>query len=446
MKNLSEHRHVHFIGIGGISMSALALEMLKNGAEVSGSDTVLSHITERLQKAGIKIFEGHAAENISGACLVVKNSAIKEDNPELAAARENNIEIIDRAALLGRIMSGYKRKIAVAGMHGKTTATGLTAAALSPLCPAVHIGGELNSQKSEKPKSAERGVFITEACEYCRNFLLLEPDIAVVLNIDKDHPDYFKSEEDIICAFNEFAGKITPDGTLLYNGDDKNCLKLSAKNRISFGTEENCDYRAVNIKSQKGRYHFDILKRGVFAARLKLNIFGRHQVYNALAAFAAGDLCGVPVDDMRKGIENFRGIKRRFELFPKKLSGADVVIDYAHHPREIAALLSAAREAEYQKIHCIFQPHTYSRTEALMEDFAVCFREADSLILMPVYAAREKPRGADSLALLSKIEKPHAVFIEDGLRVIEYLKTRAGEGDIVLITGAGNIVDICKYI
>lgn len=440
MKNF-ENKRVHFIGIGGISMSALALEVQKLGAAVSGSDLTCSHITERLQAAGIEVFEGHTAENVADAQIIVKNSAIKEDNPELAAARADGAEIIDRAGLLGIIMSNFQNKIAVAGMHGKTTATGLVASALATLNPAVHIGGEIAARTNAEGQEGGKSFFVTEACEYCRNFLCLSPDTLVVLNIDEDHLDYYKDLSDIIRAFEQFAALVPKSGRLIINGDDENCRRLKHGHIVTFGMNEGNGYRAENITCERGRYSFSV--RG---EKIKLNIFGLHQVYNALAAFAVGDLYGVPHGEIARGIEAFTGVKRRFELFDKKLAGADVIIDYAHHPKEIDTLLKTAREAGYEKLWCVFQPHTYTRTEALLKEFAASLAAADEIILMPVYAAREKRGSVDSETLLKEINRPFAVHIESGAEVIEYLRARVNKNDAVLITGAGNIVDICKYI
>jgi UDP-N-acetylmuramate--alanine ligase len=500
MKNnkIDGYKHVHFAGIGGVSMSALALGLFERGLKVSGSDITASRITKRLSDKGITVYIGHAAENVNGADLLVKNSAIRADNPEYLQALKNKIDIMERSRLLGIMMNSYSQSIAVSGAHGKTTVTGLVAAVLSDLDPTIHIGGEL----IEIDGSYKRGagdIFIAEACEYCRNFLCLRPKVGVITNIDADHLDYYKNIDDIVSAFDEFAKNIKKGGYLILNGDDKNCAKIECEaKKITVGIGAANDYFAKNIRTAGGKCSFDVMARGkngggvrrgekdgvgvpargkngggvragekdgdsVAAGnkynidvpanakklcRLNLNIIGRHQITNALIAFSAGIIFGLDAAAVKQKIEGYGGVRRRFELLGKKINGADIIIDYAHHPREIKNLLNSVRALSYKKIFCVFQPHTYTRTKMLFDDFIKSLTLCDTLVLMPIYAARERPNGMTSQILAEEILKikKDCVHISEYADILNFLKKNAANGDVILLVGAGNLTDICAFI
>ncbi len=447
---LSKGFKIHFIGIGGISMSALARILIEDGCIITGSDIRESHITDNLKNAGAKIFIGHNKENITDQHLIVHTAAVKPDNPEIVRAKELGIEIIDRAELLGVIMKRYNNPIAVSGTHGKTSTTGMVSQIFlaAGVDPTVTIGGELDVIGGNL-RVGKKDVFIAEACEYHRSFLKFFPKITLMLNIEADHLDFFKDLDDIIDTFHSLALLTPDDGAIIANSDDDNvkkALRGVAKNIVTFGIVNDCDYKAVNITHDSSdRCNFDVIKDGVFYASLSLSVPGTHSVYNALAAFAAADISGIDKDAIIGALGEFVGAHRRFER--KGLcNGALVVDDYAHHPSEIKVTLDAANKMGFKKVWCVFQPHTYTRTKTLFKDFVQVFTESGvNVIITDIYAAREKDTGIVSAKELSDAIE-NSLYIKTFDDVEAYLKANLNDNDIVITMGAGDVYKIGENI
>ncbi len=443
---LTKGTKIHFIGIGGISMSALAKILMDDGCIVSGSDFKESNLTHHLEKSGAKIYIGHDSKNITNQDIVVHTAAVKMDNPEIIAAKEKNITVIDRATLLGAIMTRYNSPIAISGTHGKTSTTGMISQIFleAEKDPTVTIGGELDVIGGNL-KVGAKDYFIAEACEYHRSFLQFSPRYSLILNIEADHLDYFKDLDDIIDAFGHFADKTALNGAIIANGDDANvskALSYTKKKAITFGINSNCTYKAENIVFDRFDCPtFDVLKNGILYANVALTVPGTHSVYNALAAFAVADLCEVDKTDIANALFNFHGAHRRFEKkgFHKNTL---IVDDYAHHPSEIKATLSAAERMDFSKVWCVFQPHTYTRTKTLFEDFVNVFSESDAqVIITDIYAAREKDTGIVSAKELADCI-PNAIYIKTFDEVEAYLKESVKDNEIVITMGAGDVYRI----
>lgn len=440
-------KYIHFIGIGGISMSGLAEILLNQGYKISGSDIKNSNITERLSKLGAEILLGHSVENIKHPDLVVYTAAVKQDNPELARARELGIVTIERSEMLGQIMKKYKYNINVTGTHGKTTTTSMVTMIMTEaeLNPTVHIGGELTAIGGNT-KIGGNEYFIAEACEYVESFLKFYPYLAIILNIEADHLDYFKDIEHIKESFLKYTSLIPKEGYVVACIDDANTASILDKihcNKITYGIKaENAQWSAGNISfDEKGCASFTLIKNNETVAEIKLNVTGIHNVNNAIAASAACYTLGCSTDSIRKGLFNFTGTHRRFETKGVK-KGIKVVDDYAHHPSEITATLKAAKNVDHNKIWCVFQPHTYTRTKALLSDFAGAFHDADTVIVTDIYAAREVDKGeihSSTLAEKIKENSSNALYIPDFKQIAEYLKNNASPGDLILTMGAGDI-------
>ena len=448
LSDLKPGAHIHFIGIGGISMSGLAAILIKKGFKVTGSDKLKTHITANLEKQGAIIYEGHDEKHIQGADLIVYTAAVHQDNPEIQAAMENNIEMIDRAECLGAIMKMYKNAVGISGTHGKTTTTGMLAHALiyADKDPTVSIGGELDIIGGNI-KTGNSDCFITEACEYTNSFLKFFPKIAVITNIEEDHLDFFSGIEQIKESFAAFAKLTEPNGYVVACGDDKNIrdtLKNSNSNIIYYGKDSNSDYYVQNINIKHGYPDFDVMYKNSFLTHISLNIPGFHNILNAVAVIAVCQLMGIDADIASKGIETFKGTHRRFEKLGT-CNGATVIADYAHHPTEIAATLKAAKDFDYNTMWCVFQPHTYTRTKTLWNSFLTCFDNADKLIFTHIYAAREKPDGvtkASNLAKQISESGKDAVYMEDFSQICSYLKENLKENDLVFVMGAGDVINI----
>lgn len=441
--------HVHFIGIGGISMSGLAEIMLHKGYSVSGSDLKQTHITDKLQEKGIKVFIGHDASNIEGADWIVYTVAVKDDNPEIIAAREKGLPIVERAVLLGYIMETYPYSIGVAGSHGKTTATSMISIMLqrANLDPTVLVGGEVD-EIGGNVRMGNSHYFVTEACEYNESFLNFEPYMAIVLNIDEDHLDYFKDINRIYEAFVNYVNLVSSKGIIIGCADDPLVVRLMKETyhrKISFGIENKADWMAKDIKYDKeGHPSFRAVYKGQDMGRFQLNIPGEYNIYNALAASAAAWSIGVSVDIIRDSLASFKGTHRRFEI-KGRLNDVTVIDDYAHHPTEVRATLHAARRYPHKKIWCVFQPHTYTRTDKLFYEFSESFIDADEVIVTDIYAAREKAiEGVNSESLAKAISnkgKP-CRYISSLDKAVDYLSKNAQPGDIVLTMGAGDIFKV----
>ncbi len=442
------YNKVHFIGIGGISMSALAKILITNGVEVSGSDITETPIVAELRSMGAKIAIPHCYECIENPDIIVYTSAIKDDNPEMIAARDKGIELVERAAMVGNIMRSHPTSVAVAGTHGKTTTTSMMAYTMisAGLDPTVMVGGELDILGGNL-RIGKGSHLVTEACEYCRNFLQFAPKIGMILNIEADHLDYYKDLDDVIDAFSSFSALLPENGTLVINGDDENCIRAakSAVCKVITVGIENGDYKAVNIEYDKFGYpSFDIIKEGNIIMHLTLNVVGEHNIYNSLCAVAASLEMTDNSDAIKSGLEKFTGTKRRFEK-KGEANGILIVDDYAHHPTEIRATLSAVKKIQSGKVWCVFQPHTYTRTKTLFDDFSVALADAENLVIADIYAAREKDTGiVHSRDLADAIE--NAVYISGFDNIADYFKQNAKTGDIILTMGAGDIFKVGEIL
>lgn len=443
--------NVHFVGIGGISMSALAEILLSKGFLVSGSDVKESELTRKLSTLGAKIFCGHHSENIStDTDLIVYTAAVKNDNPELLQAEELNIPTITRAELLGQIMKNYKVAIGVSGTHGKTTTTSMISQILidGEKDPTVLVGGMLSTiQGNIRLGHSEN--FITEACEYTNSFHSFHPSVAVILNISADHMDFFKDLEEIRYSFRKFASLLPKGGTLVINSsiDDidfiTNGLDVDVK---TFGLDpEKSDYCAINIVNNNiTGISYDLIYKGEFKERIILSVPGLHNIYNSLAAVATCDALEVPLNTIKDSLATYNGCDRRFQI-KGEIGGITVIDDYAHHPDEILATLEVLKEYKDGTTWCVFQPHTYTRTNAFLEDFAKALSLADKVVLTDIYAAREKNTiGVTSKDLLAELEKlgSEAYYFPSFDEIENFLLENCNAGDLLITMGAGDVVII----
>lgn len=416
---------IHFIGCLGVSMRELMQLQRDRLNTVTGSDINLC---------------GHKAENVHGADLVVYTNAVGENNVELVEARRLKIPAIERAQMLGQLAATYGSVTAVAGAHGKTTATGMCAAAMQSLSPTVHIGGDLNPIKRVCPPSnVGKSFFVTEACEYRRSFLELKPAVGAVLNVDLDHTDYYRDFADILSAYDAFASRCK---MLLVNSDDRASMYLDGKDKYMFGLNSLAYFRGRNLSCEKGNcYSFDFYIDGAKACRARLFQPGFHNVYNALCALSAATLNGIAPAVAARSLESFAGVKRRFERVGS-LCGATVITDYAHHPKEIRATLLNARKCGRGRLYAVFQPHTYTRTQSLQSGFAKSLSEADTALILPIYPAREQPvKGvsAHGIALAMQQSGRHAVYTDTFFGVKDYLLHNLDPCDTVVFLGAGDV-------
>lgn len=450
LKKIDREKGVFFIGIGGISMSALAHILKNDGYTVFGSDFKESDTLSELIASGIPVSIGHRAENVENAGLVVYTAAIKDDNPELKRAKELKIPTIERAVLLGAMMKNYKYPVAVSGTHGKTTATSMLSHILceSDLDPTILVGGVLPLIGGNM-RDGGKEYFVTEACEYCGSFLKFFPLYSIILNIEEDHLDFFKDIEDIIDCFSEFVKKTPKNGAVIANFDDEEVIRAveSAPCRVvSYAlNNDECDYCVDNLNfDENGFSEFDVLYRGEKYISIKLSVPGIHNVSNALAVIATSSLLGVSGDRIKSGLLSYKGTNRRFE-YKGEIHGAKVYDDYAHHPTEIKATLAAAKATGAKRIRCVFQPHTYTRSLALKEEFATAFRDCDDLIVTDIFAAREPDTGLiHSTDLVEAIKKVsgNVRYIKDFCDVEEYFNNTSRDGDIIFTMGAGDVYKI----
>ncbi len=441
-------RRVHFIGIGGSSMSGLAEILLAKGYQVSGSDIKSSHATQKLESKGAEIFIGHSAENINAPDLTVYTVAVKDDNPEMIQSKELGIPVIDRAELLGLLMKKHSFGIAVAGTHGKTTTTSMITTIMleANTDPTAHIGGELDCIGGNTRIGGSE-YFITEACEYYGSFLKFHPFMAVVLNIEVDHVDYFRDLEHIKSTFGEFVALVPRSGYIVACADDENTLSVVSKrdcNIITYGLKnKDAMWTAKELTyNSMGCASFEVYKEGTKMGNISLSVPGPHNVSNSLAAIAAAHTCGCSMENIAYGLSRFGGSHKRFEL-KGLVDNIKVIDDYAHHPSEVQATLNAAKSSDHNKIWCVFQPHTYTRTRAFLDKFSESFGEADNIVITDIYAAREKdPGDIHSKILADRIRENggNAVYISDFQDIAEYLDKNAQSGDLILTMGAGDIV------
>ena len=452
--DFSKPSHVHFIGIGGISMSGLAEILLEKGFIISGSDSKETPLTRTLSERGIRVFYGQRADNISPETdLVVYTAAIHPDNPEYAKACEMQIPMLTRAELLGQIMKNYRLPIAVAGTHGKTTTTSMLSQILleADTDPTISVGGILPSIGGNI-RVGHSDYFVTEACEYTNSFLSFFPLIGIILNMDADHLDFFKDIDDIRHSFHRFAKLLPPGGTLIISADTpayETIIEDLPCRVITFGLESDAEYRAVNITYDKyGHASFTVLHNGVRSGSYYLKVPGVHNVSNALAAIAAAELFDIPRETIVKGLGGFSGTDRRFQ-FKGTVGGVTIIDDYAHHPTEIRATLSAAAKVPHHTIWCVFQPHTYTRTKALLPEFAEALSQADHVVLSDIYAARETETlgisSADIAALIREKGTPCEYFPTFD-EIENYLLSSCQSGDLLITMGAGDVVMIGEHL
>ena len=446
--NVKDYKFVHFVGIGGISMSGIAKVLLNKGVRVSGSDRSESSVIDELRQLGAEVSVGHSADNITNQDLVVYTAAASGDNPELVCAAEKGIEVVDRATILGWIMQDYANAVSVAGTHGKTTTTSMMTYIMmkAMLDPTVMVGGNLDIIDGNF-RMGDSDYFVTETCEYCRSFLKFNPKYAIILNVEEDHLDYYRDLEDIIDAFTDFAAIVPEDGCVVVPAQNENAMRCLGKVRgkiSTFGTS-GADYTAENIRyTEYGYPVFDVVHNAKVIVSPELNVPGEHNVLNATACVACADAMGIDMKYVKEGLAAFTGTKRRFE---KKgfVNGALVIDDYAHHPTEIKATLDAVARVNHNKLWCIFQPHTYTRTYTLFDDFVSVLSQTPNVIVADIYAAREKDTGlVSSKQLADKISG--AVFMKEFAEIESYIRANAAEGDIVLTVGAGNVVDIADNL
>jgi UDP-N-acetylmuramate--alanine ligase len=439
-------QHVHFVGIGGIGMSGLAEVLLELGYKVTGSDLKASAATERLVARGATVFEGHAAENVDSAKAVVVSSAVRADNPEVMEARRLAIPVIPRGELLAELMR-QKYGIAIAGSHGKTTTTSMAATVLSHagLDPTIVVGGRVGTMGGANARLGKTDYLVVESDESDGSFLKLAPIIAVVTNIDREHLDHYSGLGHIQRSFAEFVEKVPFYGLAVLCIDDENIqqiLPAITRRILTYGVSAQADLRIIRSSmghmASEFHLHFRELDLGCF----RLHVPGAHNVLNAAAAVAVGLELDVPVDAIREALADYRGVDRRFQIRGVE-RGVTVVDDYGHHPTEIRATLAAARACSYARIHVLFQPHRYTRTDALMDDFARAFHQADSVHLMDIYAASEAPiEGVTSAALTERLRAfghRNARYVGSMERGIESVVDGAGNGDAIITLGAGSV-------
>ena len=432
---LQPGRHVHLIGIGGVSMRPLGLVLKGMGMTVTGSDMTASVSTDALIEKGVTVYIGHQAENIHGADCVIRTAAAHNDNPEIAAARSAGIPVFERAQAWGVIMREYKNAVCISGTHGKTTTTSMVTHIFmeADTDPTVMIGGYLPLLRAGH-RVGNGETIILESCEYCDSFLNFAPTLAVVLNIEVDHLDYFKDLADVQKSFRAFA--LLSSGGILANGDDPHVVQaLDGIDYVSFGLKAGNRVRAENICPNWR--HMDVVCDGQFYCHLDLNVLGRHNALNALGAAGTAWMLGIPGEAVSKGLATFSGAERRMQ-YKGSFNGADIYDDYAHHPDELAATIDAVRSMDYERIILAFQPHTYTRTKALFSDFVRELKKPDLVVLAEIYAARERNCvGISSRDLQKNI--PGSVYCATLPDVTNFLRDTVHKGDIVLTVGAGDI-------
>lgn len=452
--NFNQPIHIHFIGIGGISMSGLAEILMEKGFTVSGSDANESDLTHTLETKGATVFYGQSASNISDTIdLVVYTAAIHPDNPEFAEAKNRNIPMISRAELLGQIMDNFEKSIAVAGTHGKTTTTSMISEILlsADADPTITVGGILPSIGGNL-RVGSSPFFVSEACEYTNSFLNFRPKYSIILNIEAEHLDFFKDIEDIRHSFRLFAENTPADGTIVINSEIPDLGKLTkglSPKVITYGFSPESDFYAADISyDDKACPVFTVMHDTKEAAKIRLSVPGRHNISNALAAIALCFSMGIDMDTIAKGLLAFGGADRRFQ-YKGHMGSVTIIDDYAHHPTEIRATLTAAQNYPHNRLVLVFQPHTYSRTKAFLHDFAEVLSLADVIVLADIYAAREQNTygisSKDLLALLKEKGKD-AYYFPTFEEIEKFLLQTCVHDDLLITMGAGNVVEIAQAL
>ena len=460
--DFSKKKCVYFIGIGGISMSALALILLDSGFTVLGSDTQASSIIDDMKRRGIKINTKQIAENITKSIdLVVYSKAIKNDNEELVKAKELNIEIISRSELLSQIMQNYKHVINIAGTHGKTTTTSFVSKILldNNFDPTINVGANVKDIGGNLHIGKNKNIFVAEACEYTNSFLDFRPTTEIITNIEEDHLDYFKDLNDIRLSFKKYIDLLNDGDTLIINSciDNIDELVIDFKNKnntklITYGSDKSADfhYNIEEIRYDNNHYQiFNVYHKNENLGEFKIKLIGKHNVDNAVAAIAFAVSFGIDVKNIKEDIFNFNGADRRLEN-KGEFNGFTLIDDYAHHPSEIKASIMALKELNFNKIYLIFQPHTYSRTKALFNDFVNALSNVDNLILTDIYAAREIDDGSISSKQLSDVINENfsnkSKYIANFEDIVEYVCENVNQNDLVVVMGAGDIYKVCSGI
>lgn len=447
-KNITDtYRNVYFIGIGGVSMSGLAEILDFRGIKVSGTDIKPSDATRKLESLGIKVNYGHKAENITEETdLVVYTAAVKEDNPEIVAAKKMGIEVAERADLLGAIMAGYSRSVAVSGTHGKTTTTSMISEVLlaDNADPTITVGGILSTINGNIKVGASE-YFVAEACEYHNSFLKFNPFVGIILNVEAEHLDFFKNLEEIQKSFKSFALNVPAEGYVIINQATVGIEYITEGLKchvLTYGLSPSADWYADNIIHEpNGSNSFDAVYKGKNLGRICLRVPGEHNILNALAACAASTALGIKMESIIEGLDNYSGANRRFQI-KGSFNGVTVVDDYAHHPTEIRATLAAAKNVEHKTLWCVFQPHTYTRAKTLFADFGKAFMDADKIIVTDIYAAREKDTGlihARDIADKIKSYGKDVQYIGPFEDIVSHIKSTACTGDMLITMGAGDV-------
>ena len=450
INSLKDYKHIHMIGIGGISMSGIA-ELLHHWEfTVTGSDSTASEITKKLTENGISVTIGHDFDNIYKANMVVYSAAIKQDDPELIEARKLNIPIIERKEFLGEITKLFENTICVSGTHGKTTTTSMISSCFldANFDPTIQVGAVLKEINGNY-RVGNGGNFILEACEYSESFLKFHPKAEVILNIDNDHLDYFKTFENIKNAFIKYVKLLPEDGLLVLNADDLNCLDLKKYVNCKIVTysinNPKANFIAKNITfDSNGFARFEVYHNNNFLGEFKLSVAGYHNVLDSLACISLCFHNNIPIANIKNALLKFTGANRRME-YKGNFHGASVFDDYGHHPTEIEAIYKAILNKEFNESWIVFQPHTYSRTKNLLDDFAKCLINYDHIIITDIYAAREENiYNISAIDLVNKIKEngKHAIYISDFSEIVNYLKARVKPKDIILTQGAGTITQI----
>ena len=443
-KVLQSSKHIHFIGIGGSGMYPLAQILHSKGYYLTGSDNNETETLDAVRKMGIKVYLGQRAENIEGADFIVYTAAIMADNPELIAARASGAVVIERSELLGLVTSEFERAICISGTHGKTTTSSMLTQMLvdSSLDISCVIGGKLKSIGGSG-LAGKSDIMVCESCEFVDTFLKLYPDISVILNIDEDHLDYFKTLDNLKASFKKFAENASK--CIIYNGDDKNTLDVVLdidKEKISFGWSDTNDYSAKILSVNGLLTEFKAFYKGETLGVFKLHVPGEHNVLNALAAIACARYVGAPIDKIMLGLDNFMGAIRRFEKIAH-VGGVTIVDDYAHHPAEVSVTLSAAKKLGFKRLIAVHQPFTYSRTAMLLDDFAGALSIADLVVLTKIMGSREKNTyNIHSSDLQEKISG--CVLTPEFDECVEYLLNEAREGDLIITLGCGDVYKVAK--
>jgi len=447
-QHIKSGERCHLVGIGGVSMSPLAEILHGMGIHITGSDISESPSVARLRSIGIEIAIGHCAENIQGAGFIIRTAAARENNAEIKAARELGIPVFERAQAWGYIMLGYKNAVCVSGVHGKTTTTSMVTHILlaADMDPTIMIGGVLPILGSGY-RVGEGDVIALESCEYYNSYHCFYPTVAIVLNVDADHLDFFKDIDDLKSSFRKFASLVPDDGYIISNGDDENTMEALAplgRELFTFGLGENNRVRGINIHPDGRNPSMSVLYDGAPFCEITLQIPGVHNLKNALAAVSAAITLGIPAKTIEEGLYSYKGVGRRLE-FKGIFNGADVYDDYAHHPSELSATLDAVSTLGYKRVILVFQPHTFSRTKALFPDFVKVLSRADVTFLAEIYAAREKNDISISSDVLASAV-PGARCLATFQMIADEIATFAQEGDIILTVGAGDIYKVGEML